>query len=265
MGIFRHLLIIVQPQVLRAASCLSVLLLACPLLAAEQSTTVAQPPLPAFGAASAAYKNGDYAQAVSEFSRIAAATPSAAAYYNLGNAYYRNGQPGLAVHAYERANTYAYGQPGILANLAKAREAARLEEPPLSLWQRYARGLGPNQWTLLLAIGFWCSLGLWLVPPLYRKRHGIWRPALLTLAIAVTLLAAGGLYPWLHWRKAGTVLAKDTPLLLAPTTTSPVQAYAQPGQTAYRIRSHGNFDNIRLENGNSGWVARDHFAQTWEH
>src|SRR5271154_2724545 len=51
---------------------------------------------------------------------------SAAALYNLGNAYARTGKPGLAVLNYERARLLEPNDPDINANLRHVREAAGL-------------------------------------------------------------------------------------------------------------------------------------------
>lgn len=226
-------------------------------------TTETQTPLQLFALASNAYDAGDSAEAVALFSRLADQWPNAVTYYNLGNAYFRSGQYGRAIAAYEKAHALDHTQPDVVANLNRAKEAARISPSPVGRWEHFARKLSPNTWTLLLAVSFWAALGLWLIPAQYRKPHGIWRPSLLALAIALLVLCALGLYPWRVLARAGTVLEGDTPLLLAPVATSPVQTYAQAGQPAQWVRSHGDFDRIRLPDGTEGWVNASQFTTTW--
>lgn len=215
------------------------------------------------GKGSSLYASGQYAQAAETFAELARLSPGLAAYYNLGNAYYRSGQFGYAIAAYEKARALAPSNPDVAANLRAAHEAARISEPPRTHWQDYALRLSPNTWAVWLAISFWATLALLLLPPLYRKRFGIWRPSLLTLSILVLVLSVLGLLPWRTLASEGTILVADTPLLLAPASASPIQSYVQPGQPARLIGSHGNFDRIELPDGNRGWVARSHFASAW--
>src|SRR5271170_1776891 len=51
---------------------------------------------------------------------------SAAALYNLGNAYARAGKPGMAVLNYERASLLAPNDPDVEANLRLVRESSHL-------------------------------------------------------------------------------------------------------------------------------------------
>jgi tetratricopeptide (TPR) repeat protein len=60
-----------------------------------------------------------------------------AAYYNLGNAYFRAGEYGRAIAAYRKAKTYRPRDPYLAANLQQALSAApgRLPEPPPPWWR----------------------------------------------------------------------------------------------------------------------------------
>ena len=49
------------------------------------------------------YAEGNYAQAASLYEQVIAEQPSAQAYYNLGNAYYKQGEIAQSILAYERA------------------------------------------------------------------------------------------------------------------------------------------------------------------
>lgn len=221
-------------------------------------------PAELFAEANANYAAGHFTVAAEQFGKLAQDAPALAVYYNLGNAHFRLGQYGRAIAAYQKALALDPAQPEVLANLDAAREAARVSPPPVTHWQHYACKLTPNTWTILLTISFWSVLGLWLIPAQFRRRYGIWRPALLALALVVFLLCAVGLYPWRQMSRAGTVLGADTPLLLAPVASSPVQSYAQAGQSAQWLGSHGQFDRIRLPDGSEGWVAAASLSTTWD-
>src|SRR6202521_6234817 len=63
--------------------------------------------------------------------------------YNLGNAYMRQGKPGMAVLNYERANLLSPNDPDIDANLSYVRASSHLPAPPRSTFERLARIAGP--------------------------------------------------------------------------------------------------------------------------
>lgn len=56
-----------------------------------------------FAEANAQYAEGNYAEAASQYQEILANQPSAEVYYNLGNAYFKQGELAQSILAYERA------------------------------------------------------------------------------------------------------------------------------------------------------------------
>ena len=79
-----------------------------------------------------AFEQGDFARAVSLYeSLIAANGATAAGYYNLGNCYYRNRQPGRAIVSYERALRLSPRDGDIRYNLDFVRE--QLKQPGQSM------------------------------------------------------------------------------------------------------------------------------------
>jgi tetratricopeptide (TPR) repeat protein len=70
----------------------------------------------------AAYRAGDYATAVREFTSAAASAPlDRRVFYNLGNAWYRQGDLGRALAAYEKARLGLPRDPQLAANIALVR------------------------------------------------------------------------------------------------------------------------------------------------
>ena len=56
-----------------------------------------------FAQANAQYAEGNYAEAATQYEQILAEQPSAEVYYNLGNAYFKQGELAQSILAYERA------------------------------------------------------------------------------------------------------------------------------------------------------------------
>lgn len=94
------------------------------LLAALPATAASETEL-----ADSAYAKEDYPAAIQLYNKIIAdGQVSATAYYNLGNAYYRDGKLGRAVIAYERALRIDPANADARANLAFVR--SRLQDLP---------------------------------------------------------------------------------------------------------------------------------------
>ncbi len=87
-------------------------------------------PSDTFNKANAAYKKGDYKGAIKLYQEITAAgLASEALYYNLGNAFVKDGQLGHAVVAYERAARLYPRDSDLKANIAFARGMIDPPEP----------------------------------------------------------------------------------------------------------------------------------------
>lgn len=56
-----------------------------------------------FAQANANYAEGNYTEAVEQYKEVLAEQPSAEVYYNLGNAYFKQGELSQSILAYERA------------------------------------------------------------------------------------------------------------------------------------------------------------------
>ena len=79
--------------------------------------------------ADSAYNKEDYRGAISLYKQaIDSDGVSADIYYNLGNAYFRNGQPGMAVVSYERALKLEPSHTDARHNLAFVR--SRIQDLP---------------------------------------------------------------------------------------------------------------------------------------
>ena len=107
--------------------------------AAIMGVALAQAPSPTdlMAEANAQYERGEYADAAQQYEAlIDSGYEDAALYYNLGNAYFKNGDLGRAVLNYLRAEELSPRDPDIRANLefARARTVDRVESGGESLF-----------------------------------------------------------------------------------------------------------------------------------
>ncbi|MBU0637817.1 MAG: tetratricopeptide repeat protein [Planctomycetes bacterium] len=187
---------------------------------------------------------------------------NAGIHYNLGNAYFRLGQPGRAIVCYRRALRFAPRSPELVANLSYARERVRPRINPtgqsrllhnLLFWQ-YVTSVRERCW-LAAVLG---GLG-WLVL-LVRLR---WR-ARAWVVLGVLLVALGlansGAALWQlsdeSRRPPAVTVAGEHTLRLGrgegyePALTEPLG----PGVELRIVSERGEWCEVLLPNGQTGWL-----------
>lgn len=103
-----------------------------------------------FDQANKLYEEGHYAAAVAAYEKMArSGQVSAAMYFNLGNAWFKDGQIGRAICAWRRAEQLSPRDPDVRANLQFARSQPGLGAPALpgNRWTRWASLFTLDEWT----------------------------------------------------------------------------------------------------------------------
>ena len=101
----------------------------------------------AFEKANTFYKDGKHAEAAEAYLELSQTGVSANLLFNMGNAYFKAGELGRALAAYQRALHLAPRHPDIMVNLRIAQRKALTEPLPLSLRQQWLRKLSLGEWT----------------------------------------------------------------------------------------------------------------------
>jgi hypothetical protein len=188
--------------------------------------------------------------------KAAHAEESAPPFFNLGNALAREGKPGPAILAFERAQQLAPRDPAIAVNLQAVRDAAALAAPTAGWWQSAARMLTMNEWAWSgsLALAFVCgalAVGRF-IPSRWRQTVNVFSAA---CAVAV-LVAASAL--WIRWPELGravVVNSRVTALIAPAESAGPVFPLAE-GEIVTVVQALRNFALVRTADARSGWVAR---------
>ena len=110
-----------------------------------------------FAQANADYAKGNYAEAASKYEQIIADSPSAEAYYNLGNAYFKQGELAQSIVSYERALRINPSYDDAKYNLlfAQSRIVDNIEDTHsffLSNWLKAIRNACSEQTWIILSI-----------------------------------------------------------------------------------------------------------------
>src|SRR5438477_5520476 len=109
-----------------------------------------------FAKANADFAAGNFPAAISGYESLVKDRQwNASLFYDLGNAYFRIGDPGHAILNYERALTLDPNQPEARANLQLVRDQARALELTPGLVEEHLSFLTPTQYAWLSAIAFW--------------------------------------------------------------------------------------------------------------
>jgi hypothetical protein len=185
---------------------------------------------------------------------------SAAALYNLGNAYARAGKPGLAMLNLERARLLDPLDPDIEANLRHVRETAGLPPPPRSDFARIAGSLNPRILAWIGVLGLLLAGG-GILARVGRKAHRGKFLAATLLGVALLGLAAANavvLWPIMH---QAVVITASTPVRVSPVTTGE-PLFVLPEAVLVTMRGeHEGFVLVQTQAGRSGWVPAANLAR----
>ncbi|MFQ5612137.1 MAG: tetratricopeptide repeat protein [Anaerolineae bacterium] len=188
-------------------------------------------------------------------------------FYNLGNAYFKQGDVGRAILNYRRAQRLNPRDPDIEANLAIARGQTldRFEgtsEGPLVRWVQTAEAWLTLNEAALLALALWFLLafcaGLAVFLPGWRRPL---RRAMLVLAVLLGLgliSIAGRLYQEVRL-PAAVILAPEVDVTSGPGSSEQylLQFSLHAGTEVYLIEERPGWRRIALPGDLQGWVPED--------
>ncbi len=225
-----------------------------------------------FDAAGRDFAAGQLDEAIAGYERLLdAGVVDADVYYNLGTALAKAGRFGEATLQFERSLYLAPGEADASANLATTREvlAERLTERHGEVELGQSRGLGEalvhdlseGLLTSLLLV-FWAVAFLALM--VVRLQKGRVRLGALVTALLSFLFAA--VFGFLVASKLGTleegrpavITATEGVLREGPDPRAIRRGDVYEGERADILRSDGEFVNVRLSGGRSGWLLSEY-------
>jgi len=213
-----------------------------------------------FRDAADAYHAGDYSQAANTLSQAVAQHPASGSLQNLGNAEWQRGQPGAAILAWEQSLWLDPFNEPVRNNLRFARRAAQLEAPELVWYEVVSTWLPVNWWAWISGLSFWFSIGMAMLPGIFRLRKAAWHQAAAAFGLAVFLLSVPAQFGVATRSHLGFVLGKDTPLRLTPTQDGQIVTRLSPGEPGRVERSRRGWLLVRSSRA-TGWLEPDQFGQ----
>lgn len=216
-----------------------------------------------------AYLHGDYKEAVLAYEQVAAlGVVSEDLYYNLGNAYYKQGALGPAIYNYERALEVDRSGPGAddaRYNLEAAREAVRRKSEDrlvgaeaVPFWMRVIApfSTGTLTWAFLALyfLLFGLLIALRFISPGFL-RVSLWVTlGFLTLGTA-TASALLGTRLYLVTRVERAIVLPDSLAVHEGPDANYQTTFTVHAGLHVRITEHDqDWIRVRLQNGLEGWV-----------
>jgi tetratricopeptide (TPR) repeat protein len=233
--------------------CLFVLVLSCK----------AQDLVASFDAANKLYEQGKYSEAAAGYEQILkVGRVSGALYYNLGNAWFKAGQLGRAIDAYEKAKTLNPRDPDLIANLRFARN--QVQGPTFapgraSLW---LGKLSLNEWTLMACAAAWLWMLLlslaYLRPSLRPVLKGWSLATVLATILACTCLGLD--YYRQKVQPTAVVIANSAVMHQAPLSESPGPISLSNGAEVRVLDRKDEWLQVTTDPRRIGWLRRDEVA-----
>jgi len=215
------------------------------------------------------YTDGDYRGAIDEYEKvIAAGYESAELYYNLGNAYFRDGQLGRAIMNYIRARELDPGDDDIRANLEFARQftidkiEVSEETIILDYINRFFDSFTLNWITWITVILYVLSAALVLAGFVYRW-YLIPMPVLATVLVlfVISAIFTGVKLDRDVLTRQGVVLAQQVDVKNGPGEDFNTKFTAHAGLIFEIEREEAGFYWVNFENRLKGWVPTGAVAE----
>ena len=204
-----------------------------------------------FAKANTEFAAGNFKAAVADYEAVVGSGAwSANLFYDLGNAYFRDGDFGRAILNYDRALRLDRHHPEADANLRIVRDQAHsLELAPPAL-ERYLNFGTANFFAVVAAIFFWLTIILLIL-----------RPGRVLSAVAgifLTAICAFAAYKsenGTHGHGLAIVIVENTEARVA-TVDSARSVLALPaGSEVLILQERGDWNYAALPNDQRGWIA----------
>lgn len=213
-----------------------------------------------------AYQEGDFATALQDWQDVqATGLKSKELYYNLGNAYFKNGEIAPSILWYERALRLDPSDDDIRYNLEYARSLTqdRIDEVPEIFFEQWGHAmcylLPSNTWALIglvmLAVSVAFALLFLLGSTSGKRRLGFFA------GILCFLLSVLG-WDFAQWQRQ-EALAQDKAIVMRPVTSvksSPSEAAAKDlfilheGTQVKVLDNVSGYSQIVIADGRQGWI-----------
>ena len=214
------------------------------------------------------YQNKQYDKAVDAYQQIIhLGFEGTSLYYNLGNAYYREGKIGLAILYYEKAHRLSPGDGDVNHNLiiANTKTIDKIDTLPqfflFEWWESALAMFTLTGWTTLAYIFYLlllASIGFYF----FAKKTSMQRYSFFSGLISTLLLIITSVFLLVNLNrrlnvKNAIVIQPVATVKLAPDPTSNDAFIIHEGLKVRELDHVENWVKIRLQDGKEGWIQQN--------
>ncbi|MGE4289685.1 MAG: tetratricopeptide repeat protein [Salinivirgaceae bacterium] len=192
---------------------------------------------------------------------------SAELYYNLGNAYYKSNKIPQAITNYERALKLAPGDEDILFNLqlANTHVVDKIEVLPefflTSWWNRFVQLFSSNQWALISISTFIAGLVLLLIfflsGRVVARKLSFWM-AVLLIFVSIFTFNFSRKQKWFALNEPEAIIMTPSMVVKSAPSESGTELFLIHEGLKVKVTDKlGDWREIKLSDGNKGWVKQD--------
>ena len=212
-----------------------------------------------FEKANKAYNNSDYTSAITLYDSILTiGLESSELYYNLGNCHYKAQDWANAIWHYEKSLKLEKNDKTIQnLELANLKIIDRIEDIPQLFykkwWSSFISIFNTFSWQLISILIIWLALTIKILSQFtnYKKEHFL--SILYSLAL-ISFFATYCSYERNITKKEAIIFSSSVVVNSAPSNNSMALFSLQSGSKVLIIDNIGDWINIRIANGNEGWI-----------
>jgi len=214
-----------------------------------------------FELANKQYANENYSAAISLYDSIlTSGSESSELYYNLGNCYYKNNDWANAIWHYEKSLQLNKNEKTIHnLELAKLKIIDRIEPLPKLFYKKWwinlTQTLSTQVWQILTLLAIGLIFILQLISQFTSLKSKLITKILSGITVVILLITQTS-YHNNFTKKEAIIFSKTITVNSAPTSSSTNLFTLHAGSNVEIIDVIGDWINIRIANGNSGWIAQ---------
>ncbi len=223
-----------------------------------------------FTEANKQYEQKDYSKAIELYTEILNTNiESAPLYFNLGNAYFKNGDLGHAILFYMKAKRLAPDDQAIRHNLEFAQRfsSVQMEGVELNPVTSFLASLVDTYNLTFLAWGSSIIFILFIITLILRLGMG-YNNAMLRAGVVILLLLlmiTSGLttfkYRYEYLTKRAVIIAENAKVFTGASEQSDIELEGAPGLIVEILSESADFYNVLFENKRRGWIKKGLIAE----
>lgn len=238
------------------------------IFALTHSATAQDAAISKWEQANVAYADEDFALAARHYeSLLTTGSENWELYYNLGAAYYKDGELGRAILNFERALVLNPRNEDIEHNLAVARAHTvdKIDSVPrffLLEWLSAARdSMSVNVWTMVMIIFIAGGSVFFILWRLKRSKTALWFSVAMGSLALISLLFAHSAYAKISSSDAAIILNSASVVRSSPATNGKELFVLHEGTKVELLEQNGDYSEIRIASGSKGWVISSDISQ----